>query len=897
MKTETAKDTTDKPASAAPLTPLMQQYQNLKERYPEEILLFRLGDFYEMFNEDAKRASPILELALTHRQQVPMCGMPFHSADSYIARLLKAGLRVAVAEQMEDPSAAKGIVRRDVVRVYTAGTLQEDSLLAAKKSNFLAALYPEADGFGLSVLESSTGEFLATEVRGAEAQSRIWDELIRLGPSEVILPQNEASTALKEKLLRDGFAVALQPSTDFALPRAQEVLKKGLATASLRGFGLEDKPRATCAASAALRYLEATQCGRQVTLQPLRAYSLDQTLQLDANTLDHLDLLGEGNATGRPRKLLDILDQTLTSLGGRLMRRWLVAPLRDVSGIEARQQRVEFFLEAKETRRTLRTQLQGFPDVERILTRLTAGQTLPRDLAHLAAGLRRLPKISLALQTVYNQSTALGRMTSDSLKTFLTKFPEDAALADVLEQAVTENPPISLKDGGVIRAGYNAELDEVRGWIQEGKTRLLELEQREREQTGIGSLKVGFNNVFGYFIEVTRTHLSRVPMHYVRKQTMANGERYITPELKEFETRILGAEERSLRIETALVQALREKVLEHRESLRTMAQAVAELDVFVSLAEVAERRRYVKPLIEDSSVLFIREGRHPVLEDVLPAGSVVPNDVELSARERQIIILTGPNMSGKSTYLRQTALIVIMAQMGSFVPAAEARIGVLDQLFTRIGASDRLIEGESTFMVEMVETARILNHATPRSLVILDEVGRGTSTYDGIAIACACLEYLHQAGPRVLFATHYFELTRLAQEWTGVHNAHVTAKEWGDNVVFLHKVEEGPADRAYGIHVARLAGVPRSVLDRAGVLLRALEAKSQSHQNKKEAAQPELFSATQAAELSSTNSISESKAENDRLVTVLQDFEALDVNQLTPLQALVKLQELKEKLR
>lgn len=886
-KTDSAAVPSPQPRSA-PLTPLMQQFHDLKARYAEEVLLFRLGDFFEMFEDDAKRAAPILEVALTHRQHVPMCGVPAHAIDGYIAKLLRAGLRVAVAEQMEEPGATKGIVRRDVVRVFTAGTLQEDTLLPAKRSNFLAALFIETSGLGMAVIESSTGEFMATEIQGPGAEGRLWDELVRLSPSEVVLANHESSNAWRERLTKNGYAVASLPLSDFSMTVAAERLKKALGTTSLRGFGLENRILATSAAGAALRYLESTQCGRPFTLQALRAYSLDDFLQMDANTLDHLDLLGDSGASARPRKLLDILDQTLTPMGGRLMRRWLVAPLRKIPAILERQERVEFFVEGKETRRHLRSVLQGWPDIDRILTRLSAGTTAPRDFAHLAAGLRRIPKIKTALEASLEQTTRLGRTLNKSLSDFLCGFPEEPALADLLERALVDSPPLSLKDGGAIRPGYDAELDEVRSWVSDGKSRLLEMEQREREATGISSLKISFNNVFGYYIEVTKTHLSRVPLHYVRKQTMANGERYITPELKEFETRILGAEEKALRMETALVQKLRDEILARRDALRLLSQAVAELDVFVSLAEVAERKRYVKPTLDESNTLMIREGRHPVLEEVLPAGSLVPNDLDLDGKHRQVIILTGPNMSGKSTYLRQTALIAVMAQMGSYVPAAEAHVGVLDQLFTRIGASDRLADGESTFMVEMVETARILNHATPRSLVILDEVGRGTSTYDGIAIAWACLEHLHKAGPKVLFATHYFELTKLPEEWSGVKNAHVTAKEWGDSVIFLHKVEPGPADRAYGIHVARLAGVPRSVQDRANALLKTLEARAASEKHASDPQQSLLFDAAP---------ISVPDPENDRLKTVQKELLALDVNGMTPLEALIALQQLQNQLR
>ena len=865
------------------LTPLMQQYHDLKQRHPTEILLFRLGDFYELFDEDAKLASPILEVALTHRQQVPMCGVPAHSVDPYIAKLLKAGLRVAIADQLEDPALVKGLVKRDVVRIMTAGTLREESLLPSKRSNYLATLAVSEEGIGLAAIESSTGEFLATEVTGTASATRLMDELARLAPSEIVLPKNTAD-ALKDRLKKQGFVVAESPESDFSESLAQERLKILFGAGSLRGFGLENRPLALRAAGAAVRYLETTQCGRPVTLRPLRAYSLDDTLQIDAHTLDHLDLVRENHGSHPSKTLLDILDQTLTSAGGRMIRRWLVAPLRQLAAIQDRQQKVEFFLEGKETRRHLRALLQGWPDIERMITRLSAGSLSPRDLAGIGQALRRLPRLKAQLAAAYQQTTPLGQILPDALMKFLVEFPEDAPLAELLERAIVEGPPASFKEGGVIRDGYSSELDEIRGWIGDGKSKLLELEKRERDQTGIPSLKVAFNNIFGYYLEVTRAQASRVPPHYVRKQTMANAERYITPELKEFETRVLGAEERGLRLETSLAQDLRSEILKEGEKLQKIALQTAELDVVLSLAEVADRRRYCKPVVDLSDSLMIKEGRHPVLEEVLPAGTLVPNDVDLNGNDKQIMVLTGPNMSGKSTYLRQTALIAVMAQMGSYVPAAEARIGLLDQLFTRIGASDRLTEGESTFMVEMVETARILNHATGRSLVILDEVGRGTSTYDGISIAWACLEYLHGEGrPKVLFATHYFELTELADQRPGIRNAHVTAREWNDEVIFLHKVEPGPADRAYGIHVAKLAGVPKSVLQRAAVLLSEFEAKRRQAPAPEAQGQGLLF---------------QDPWENDRLTSVWnKEFEQLDVNQMTPVQALLKLQEWKTRFR
>ncbi|HVO32843.1 MAG TPA: DNA mismatch repair protein MutS, partial [Elusimicrobiota bacterium] len=842
------------------MTPLMQQYHELKSRYPDDILLFRLGDFYEMFNDDARIASGLLDLALTHRQHVPMCGVPAHSADGYIAKLLKAGRRVAIADQMEQPELAKGLVKRSVTRVMTPGTLQEETLLPARRSNYLVGLAMDGSRVGLAAIDCSTGEFLVTETDESKGLSAAWNEITRLNPSEIVLEKSAAAGVWGERLRKSGIAVAEAPPADFAVPVANDRLRRLFGVQTLRGFDLDDKPLAASAAGAALQYLDRTQCGRPYSLRPPHVYALDDFLQMDEDTLHHLDLIEEPGA--RPtQNLLQTLDQTRTPMGGRLLRRWLLYPLRRKAAIEERQAHMEFHLENKLHRRHVRTLLQGWPDIERIVSRLTAGTILPRDLTGLRDGLTRIADISARLRAAYEDATRLSVVLSPSLKTSLLEFPDELELSRLLRAALSDSPPVYVKDGDVIRPGFNAELDEVRSWIHDGKNRLLDLEKRERDATGIGSLKVGFNNIFGYYIEVTKTHLSRVPAQYIRKQTTAGGERFITPELKEFESRILGSEERALRLEQALLQQLRESILEASEGLVRIAQAIAALDVFTSLAEVAEIRRFVRPIVDESDSLIVREGRHPVLEELLPSGTLVANDTELNGRDRQIVILTGPNMSGKSTYLRQTALIVILAQMGSYVPAAEARIGLVDRLFTRIGASDRLLEGESTFMVEMVETARILNHVTPRSLVILDEVGRGTSTYDGISIAWACLEFLNgkskvqgprsnvadlglgtlDIGPKVLFATHYFELTQLARRLPGVINAHVTAREWGDHVIFLHKVEPGPADRAYGIHVARLAGVPVAVLERAQELLQRFEKSALESEKSRNGTQPPLF--------------------------------------------------------
>lgn len=854
------------------LTPLMQQYQEIKARYPGTILFFRLGDFYEMFGDDAVKAAPLLEVVLTRRQSLPMCGVPYHAVNSYIRKLIKAGEKVAVCEQLEEPpSAGRGIVKRDVVRVITPGTLLEDTLLESKKNNYLAALYPSAGRAGLAFIDVSTGEFGAAEL---DAQS-VKHEIARLVPGEIIVPQSAEGGAFLGSL---GLPPSLTVSTveDWHCATAEALTKvlSAFKVQSLKPLGLEGRENALCACGAILAYLEKTRLSSLPPLSRIRYYSLDDYLLLDNTAVRNLELIESLAEKDRDTSLLGVLDSTLTPMGGRMLRAWLLSPLISVPAIQKRQQAVEFMVNEGLARRAIREKLKGISDIERILSRLASGTASPREVVSLRCSLEALPELQQSLKPA--ETLAAGE-TVDDLSRRLTGPRE---VIDAVAQAVADEPPATLKDGGVIREGFNAELDELRRISRDSKQLISQMEARERERTGINTMKIGYTSVFGYFLEVSKSNLHLVPQDYIRKQTVASGERFITPELKTFEEKVLSADEKILRLEDALFRKLRQDVMQYSDVLLSVASAVAECDVYASFAETAALYRYVRPKIDDSGEIDIKDGRHPVIERALKSGQFVANDLYLNSAADQIILLTGPNMAGKSTYLRQAALIVIMAQMGAFVPAREARIGIVDRIFTRIGAGDNLSGGESTFMVEMHETANILNQHTPRSLIILDEIGRGTSTYDGISIARAALEYLSNikqklgAGPRVLFATHYFELTDLAGKTGNIRNCNVAVKEWRGEVVFLHKIVDGAADRSYGIHVARLAGLPPEVITRAYEILKDLEQRPAGEAPAGDR-QLDMFSLPSPQ--------------------ILVELERLDPNVLTPLEALQLLAQWKKK--
>ncbi len=802
------------------LTPMMAQYRRIKGELPKDaLLLFRLGDFYEMFFEDAQTGAQILNLALTARNGVPMCGLPFHAANGYIGKILRAGRKVAICEQLEDAQPGK-LVKREVTQILSPGTHFDERILAAEKNNFLAAVCPNGKIFGLAVVDLTTGEFLTTELEGETA---LLAEMERLRPAEIIFPSEK--TSIREAL-GDAFKI-LNGHEDwtFALETAVFTVRDHFKVASLDGFGLKDKIAAVGAAGGALHYLTQHLRRDAKNLTRITFYQRSDFLTLDQTTLRHLEIL-EPLHRDAPRNssLYGVLNRTVTPMGARLLRNWVSQPLATVEPIWRRQDAVEILMENSPSLEQFRTQLAGVRDLERTIGRLSSGGGNARDLVALRTAIERLPALKGILSGLQTGKLKLKLDERPNLiETLNSQVSESPDLAGLLLRAVVDDPPLAIKEGGMIRDGYDESLDEIRQATRGGKDWIAKLQADEIASTGISSLKVRFNSVFGYYIEITKANLDKTPAHYIRKQTIANGERFITPELKDMEGKILGAEERSVKLEYELFQRLREDVLGKLREIQQTAAALAQLDVLASFAETARLHHYCRPQISGEGVLQIHDGRHPVLEQNLLDERFVPNDTALDGGT-QIALITGPNMAGKSTYIRQVALIALMAHTGGFVPAAEARIDLVDRIFTRIGASDDLARGQSTFMVEMTETANILNNATPRSLIVLDEIGRGTSTFDGLSLAWSILEHVHnQVGSKTLFATHYHELTELASRLARLKNFNVAVREWHDQIVFLRKIVAGGADKSYGIQVARLAGVPKEVLERAKQILSNLE--------------------------------------------------------------------------
>ena len=795
-------------------TPMMQQYRDAKAKHPDMLLLFRMGDFYELFETDAQTAHKVLGLTLTSRdKEMPMAGFPHHQLESYLHKLLHQGLRVAVCDQVEDASQAKGLVKREVTRVVTPGTVTEDDLLDPKANNHLVAVLPTtpAAPTGLAWLDVSTGQFFAMDVM----PDRLREELARLAPAECISPESQAN-AIGDiaKSLASVPSLAQRPDWTFDPKTAKEALGKHFAVSTFGGFGFDDQQICLAAAGALLLYVQEmlkTDLGHIRRLQP---YFGNKVLQLDDVTRRSLELtktLREGERHG---SLLAAIDRTVTTMGARLLQEWLLAPLADRPAIEARLDGVTELLQQTQLRDELRKALEAVHDLQRLTSRASTGRALPRDLAAIARTLRFLPTIKAKIAA--RKSPLLRELEAN------LELCQD--LRATLDAALVDEPPLSAKEGGLIKPGYAKDLDELRDIAKGGKEWIARFQATEITRTGINSLKVGFNQVFGYYIEITHTHAAKVPTDYQRKQTLKNAERYITPELKEYEEKVLSAEEKSQAREYELFLQMRDLVAAQTHRLLQTGEVLAHLDVLAALADLAVSRQYIRPELSDEPILAIMEGRHPVLDQTLPAGTFVPNDVLLGGGEGMFLLITGPNMAGKSTYIRQVALLILLAQIGSYVPAKSATIGIADRIFTRVGASDELSRGQSTFMVEMTEAANILNNATAKSLVILDEIGRGTSTYDGVSLAWAITEYLHnQVGCRSLFATHYHELAQLAETLPNLRNCNVLVREWQEDIVFLHKIAAGSADKSYGIHVARLAGVPAEVLDRAAQVLQQLE--------------------------------------------------------------------------
>ena len=790
--------------SSGKLTPMMQQYQSMRRELPDDVLLlFRLGDFYELFFEDAKVAAPLLNVALTKRNGMPMCGVPHHAAEGYMAKLIKAGKRVALAEQTTEPQPGK-IVEREISQIISAGTIDDLNLLDSARSNYLAAVFQAKGRLGLAYIEHTTGEFRVTEFHD---RSSLEDELTRLRPSEVLFSEEQAADfdLLPNAQEYDGYT--------FLIDQAEYALKKHFKVQSLDGFGCEGMVPAIGAAGAIIHYVE-TQLRRSMQhLRSIQAYQTNTYVLIDSSSQANLDLV-TSRSGGVKTSLLGAIDQTTTPMGARKLRN-CIHPIRNLETLVARQDLVEAYMRESFLLHEIREAFSDVRDVERTISRLSQGSGNARDLKALESSLRKVPDIREHLSALGGGSLA------DELIRRLGDFTD---LVNLLEGAISGEPPAALKEGGIFADGYSDAIDELRRAASEGKQWVAELQSKEQERTGIPSLKIKYNAVFGYFIEITKTHLDKAPPEYTRKQTMANAERFITPELKEVENKILGADERLKTLEYEEFLNLRETVLEHLEAIQQTAAALAEIDVLAGFAETARLFDYCRPFLNDSQNLVIKHGRHPVLDQNIGEDKFVPNDTEMNPDSNRFMLITGPNMAGKSTYIRQVALITLMAQIGSFVPAESAEVGLVDRIFTRVGASDDLAKGQSTFMVEMTETALIANHATENSLVILDEIGRGTATYDGLSIAWSVVEHLHdEVGCRTLFATHYHELTQLAVSRQAVNNYNIAVREWNDQIIFLRQILPGAADKSYGIQVARLAGLPDSIINRAKEILTGLE--------------------------------------------------------------------------
>ena len=804
----------------AATTPMMKQYQDAKQACPDALLLFRMGDFYELFFEDAKTAARLIGLTLTSRDKgdnpIPMAGFPHHQLESYLGKLVSLGLRVAICEQMEDPRQAKGIVKREVTRIVTPGTVTDDALLDPRESNFLASVVDsrdpkEAETVGVAWVELSTGRFYAANV----PRKKLADELARIGPAEC-LTSEDSELLTNGAVLSNGCAMTKRPGWVFSHAAAVQTLSKHFNTSGLDGFGFdgENDLQAIRAAGAILDYLTETQKASLQHIDRLLPYRSGDRLELDETTRRSLEITRTMREGKREGSLLAVLDRTATPRGSRLLAEWVASPLTKIDDIEGRLDAVEELVGQSALAADLRERLKNIYDLERLLARVTTGRASPRDLSYVGRTLRGLPALKAKLAE--RKSGLLCQLEGQ-----LDLCPE---LRAKLDAGLEDDCPLSSRDGGFIRAGFSTELDALRELAAGGKQWIARYQADEIARSGIPSLKVGFNKVFGYYLEITNTHSEKIPPHYIRKQTVKNAERYITPELKEYEEKVLTADEKAKELEYDLFVQLREAAAAEARRLQGTAAALAQLDVLLSLADLARGRSYCRPKIVAEPILKISDGRHPVLDALMPDGSFVPNDVLAGPDDGFILLITGPNMAGKSTYIRQAALLTLLAQVGSFVPAKEATIGIADRIFARVGASDELSRGQSTFMVEMTETARILNTATPRSLVILDEIGRGTSTYDGVSLAWAIVEHLHEhIGCRTLFATHYHELTELEQTLPAVKNLNVAVREWDEQVVFLHKIIDGAADKSYGIHVARLAGIPREVNERAKQILAQLE--------------------------------------------------------------------------
>jgi len=866
------------------VTPMMEQYFRIKKQHRDTLLFFRLGDFYEMFYEDAKIGSAVLEIALTSRQKVPMCGVPYHAVNPYLAKLLRRGYKVAVCEQVEDPKTAKGVVKREVIKVLTPGTAVEVELEAGKENVYIVSVSNSEDGWGLALIDLTSGEMKVMQREGQDYKA-LSDELFKTSPKELVFPEGDEEW-LRRALQRSDLDALLKSPVEawaFEFSQARDYLMDHFRVKSLAGFGIDNKNLAVSAAGALLYYLKKVRKDSLTLIRKISFIHPSDQMALDASTIRNLELVKNLRDGRVENSLLGVIDYTVTPMGGRLLRSRLLQPLLDCPEIGRRLDAVEESLKDTITRQELRESLKGILDLERLAGKISLAAAHPRDLVALKKSLLPLPKIFSLLEPF--QSSIFNDMRG--------RWDNARDIVELLDRAILDEPAFLLTEGGIIKDGFHPELDDLKEISRSGKSFIALLEKKERERTGISSLKVRYNKIFGYYIEVTKRNLPQVPADYIRKQTLVSSERFLTPELEEYEEKVLRAEERIGELEVKLFNDVREKIAAETARLQRIASDIAALDVHSSLGELAARRNYFRPDVNAGEIMKIKNGRHPVIE-IANAEPFIPNDTYLDRDEDQILIITGPNMGGKSTYLRQVALICILAQMGSFVPAQECMIGAVDRIFTRIGAMDFLSVGQSTFMVEMLETANILNNATPRSLILLDEVGRGTSTFDGLSIAWAVAEYLHEnveIRAKTLFATHYHELTELALTLKRIKNYHVAVKEWKEEVVFLRKIIAGPSDQSYGIHVAKLAGIPRDVVVRAREILFNLE-----KQELDETGLPRIARTSKKRDKSQLLLFQKDR-EQEILREMKDELASCDVASLTPLAALNLLSRLVEKLR
>ena len=860
-------------------TPLMKQYYAFKAKYPEAMLLFRVGDFYETYGEDAIKSSEILGIVLTRRSSamadsVELAGFPHHALDTYLPKLVRAGLKVAVCEQLEDPKTAKGIVKRGVVELVTPGITYNDNVLVQKENNFLASVHLEKNESGIAFLDVSTGEFYLTQ-----GNNEYIDKLLQsFNPSEVLCQRNKRRDFIE--LFSDKYFLTVFDDWVFTDDYARDILTRHFNTTSLKGFGVDDFPKGIVAAGAAIHYLHETQHDKIDYITSLSRIDQGQFVWLDKFTIRNLELLNTPNPNAKT--LIDIIDKTVSPMGSRLLRRWISLPLKNKEQIQARYEVVDYFYKNREIISKYQDAIRQVGDLERLISKVSLARVNPRELLQVAHALEQIKIIRELCKDSDNAS----------VKAFAEQLNPCESICERIKKELRPDPPAVTSKGNFIADGVDAELDDLRSLSHSGKEYLINIQRREMEATGISSLKVGFNNVFGYYLEVTNTHKDKVPAEWIRKQTLTNAERYITEELKEYEQKILGAEEKIQVIEEKVYSELVAATAEFVAPIQLDASLVAKIDCLVNFGYIALNNNYVMPTVDDSYVIDIKEGRHPVIEQMMPVGEeYISNDVYLDREKQQIIIITGPNMSGKSALLRQTALIVLLAQIGSFVPASSARIGLVDKIFTRVGASDNISSGESTFMVEMNETASILNNVSNRSLILLDEIGRGTSTYDGISIAWAITEYLHEhptMRAKVMFATHYHELNEMEASFKRIKNYHVTVKEVGNKVVFLRKLKRGGSAHSFGIHVAAMAGMPRKVIDRADALLSMLE-KSHSHDN--------LDEAVKESKQVDNMQLSFIQLDDPLLLQIKDDILNINIDTLTPVEALMKLNEIKKMLK